>query len=88
MKSLSPPPPVVGTCFRLDALEAEHTSKLATLRDEFLRDAAGATPAESVEAALDAAGGWSSDQHFRFSINNPNCLLVPVIVYHIFPWHP
>lgn len=68
---------VTGTCFRLEALEAEHTSKLTTLRSEFLRDAAGATSAGSVKAALDATGGWSSDQHFRFGIN----LKVPTGIY-------
>lgn len=63
------PQSFVGTCFRLEALEAEHTSKLAALRSEFLQDAAGETSAGSVNAALDITGGWSSDQHFRFDIN-------------------
>lgn len=58
-----------GVCFRLETLEAEHASKLTALRSEFLRDAAGAISAGSVEAALDVTGGWSSDQHFRFDVN-------------------
>ena len=51
---------------RLGALEAEHVSRLSAIRSDFIRDAAEATSAGSVEAALDANGGWPADQHFRF----------------------
>ncbi|CAM9178293.1 unnamed protein product, partial [Scytosiphon promiscuus] len=51
---------------RLISLETEHVSKLAALRSDFLRGAAGAQSAGSVEAALDENGGWSAERHFRF----------------------
>lgn len=49
----------------LGRLKEEHAARLALLREEFLRDAAGPNAAGSVEAALDETGGWSPVQHFR-----------------------
>lgn len=51
-------------------LEAKHDARLATLRDEFLRDAAQPTSAGSVEAALDKNGGWAAERHFRLGIQD------------------
>lgn len=59
---------------RLGALEAEHVSRLSAIRSDFLRDAAEATSAGSIEAALDANGGWPVDQHFRLV----HCRFLPV----------
>ena len=50
---------------RLRELEEEHDSRLQALRSDFLRDAAAATSAGSVEAALSTNGGWSPERHFR-----------------------
>lgn len=56
-------------------LEAKHDARLAALRDEFLREAAGPTAAGSVEAALDKNGGWAAERHFRLGKEDRRSLL-------------
>ncbi|CAM9214479.1 unnamed protein product, partial [Sphacelaria rigidula] len=48
-------------------IEAEHSTRLATLRHEFLRNATQPNSAGSTEAALHASGGWNPEEHFRLA---------------------
>lgn len=55
-------------CFRVAVLDVEHCGRVEALEKGFIRGATEPTSAGSVEAALDKAGGWSADRHFRLRL--------------------